>query len=290
MSKDYTERVEALAALLMAIGSGDPKECTAVLKKEFDASLHNAVRLCKESLLHLLEGGSVGDNARPGRPAATDLITPQQAIDAVFELGRGQHAQGSPLYRTLQQAAQSGRCPNVKAIVDVCAQNHITQQCTVIAAIQFMVGPGLKILNKKITIKYPLGVKHKPDRMRTSTKLLARARADPTFVKRIIQIDSKKLWVVTLLKNTRGIVVMGLALPMHTDPRLLSCKGIAINYYIAVNAMTGLLHCKLVTGTTGLVQETPYMVSVAYGTYMHRAGGKALTGLHAVTRSPCVHV
>jgi len=204
----------------------------------------NLASLVKRWGERLVSKGDVHTTPPSGRPRGSTYITQQEAYLAANDVLEGD--ENGRRFSSVAAAAASS--PHIERIITVLAEHEITQDSTILRAINDLTGANLHFGIATVKKRLSQEVRKKRRNAAWRFRVLLRAQAD--FLCRIVQIDSKKLWVATCLSG-RHVLLHGEDLGVEEDERLRH-KNCCINYYIAVNAKAGVVHLKFVTGTTGL--------------------------------------
>jgi hypothetical protein len=247
--------VVTLAAACHEFGAAN-KSFAYYAKTIWGRSLKDGAKLGRMWLRCFCLNGFVDKDAeRSGRPSGAHLLDQGIADAAARALALGVlvHGQREP-FRSL---AEAYLVPAVRAAFDALEPHGIFRPETVLHAINTVAGRRFALYHVRQT------------RALTHAQQLTRQlRAEHNLAKhmgnllRIVQIDSKKIFLLDLLSTTTFLCEPTnpiLARGVHTDARLNAPMQAAINYYIGVNACVGVLCVVFVSGTTGLA--TGYEVS-----------------------------
>jgi len=233
-------------------------------------------------LPQFLSFGHLKDTARSGRPSAGVYLGQEAAALAVAGAVSGFEHEGI-VYHNRNEAAAVRNSPVVQAAMDVCRLHGITRPTTVFRgalAAASENGHTLDIRVRRARLHERIKSENELARTECAAMNLERFTSNwkeeerendpadaPPFPLRVkanlmglIQIDSKKLYVMSRMRST-SILCAGddLALTYGLDKACEECP--VINYYIAVNALVGVLAVVLVSGTTEM--DTTFQVRLA---------------------------
>lgn len=195
----------------------------------------------------LVTKGDLSGAKPSGRPPGKTLITRAEAKAAADDVKKGD--ENGKRFSSLKAAAASS--PSMQRVVAVLGEHEIRKDGTILKAINDLTGANLHF--GKETVKKLLSADDKERRLAAAHTFQDLFVKDHSFLRRIVQIDSKKLWVSTCLSG-RHVLLHGEDVEVEQDARLTK-KKCAINYYLAVTADAGVVALKYVTGTTGLKRQ-----------------------------------
>lgn len=188
------------------------------------------------------------DAPRSGHPSAAAYIEPKDAQAAADAIRRGYTRKGErQRFRSWPHAVlHSKACEKVSATL---AQRGVKASDTIIAAINKLTDTG--IFMERVTVKRKWTTDNVAKRLRLAKANLHRLACDPSFLYRIVQVDSKKFRLAACLHKRWRLITAD-----DPDVGLDEADGglgapMTINYYAAVNALVGVVAIVFVTGTSG---------------------------------------
>lgn len=224
-----------------------------------------------------LTTGSLRDYKRSGRPRAAACMAEETALLAAAGALSGYEIDGS--IQPNQNVADAARhSPLFQAAMAECAAHGITRPETVLQGVREV--SGVDIRSRTFRVWQPTGDENELARITcasTNLQLFTSWREEEQAdsdsddgpppltlspkLYTLVQLDSKKLYICSQLQGATILCGPDEPAVFHglDDDRLRTARSTAINYYIAVSPLVGVLEVVFVSGTTGLA--TGYKVS-----------------------------